>query len=346
MTRRAEKPSRFAELAPPSVAAHVDAMSPLVLRRADGGELALSGDRCAVMAIVNLTPDSFSDGGRYAEPRLAIARAEELVAAGAELVDLGAASPRPGATPLDPAEEWRRLAPVLAPLVRAGLPAVISVDTRHAEVAERASAAGARLLNLTFPQDLPQEVGDAGRLTAILRSFDGIVIMHSRGDPATMRARTDYGADLDDLCQTVVDELRRTVASLLAPELTVVPVPSSTTTSRASAVAHDDPPLRSRLIFDPGLGFAKTAEQSVALLARLRWLRRSLGGRLLIGASRKSMLGAITGLPTSQRLIPSVMAAAFAAYQGADIVRVHDVAETLPALRLAESLRRAAEAHA
>jgi dihydropteroate synthase len=142
-----------------------------------------------------------------------------------------------------------------------------------------------------------------------------------------MRGLTDYG---DDLCQTVVDELRDTVASLC----------------RLGDAPMLESALRPRLIFDPGLGFAKTAEQSLLLLGKLHWLSRSLGGRLLIGASRKSMLGAITGLPINERVVPSAVAAALAAYQGADIVRVHDVAETVAALQVAEALRCAARTDA
>jgi dihydropteroate synthase len=278
-----------------------------------------------VMAILNLTPDSFSDGGCFTAAGAALERAEALVAAGAELIDLGAESTRPGATPLDADEEWRRLEPVLVPLGKRSLPAVLSIDTRHVQTAERAAAAGARLLNLTFPQELL--VADPARLAHLFGSFDSVVIMHSRGNPATMREQTDYG---DDLCQTVIDELRDTVAALFPPK------------HEHMAMAT----YRQQLIYDPGLGFAKTAEQSFALLGRLRWLRRALGGRLLIGASRKSMLGAVTGLPISERVVPSAVAAAFAAYQGADVVRGHDVAETIAALRVAEALRQAADPEA
>lgn len=326
MIRRADKPFQFTDLppAPLTQPAFEHQLPPLLLRRGDGNVLALDGSRCAVMGILNLTPDSFSDGGHYSDGDRAVARAEALAAAGAELIDLGAESTRPGATPLSVDEEWARLAPVLQPLARRNLPAVLSVDTRNLEVAERAADAGARLLNLTFPQDLPQQANDAARLNALLGSFDGIVVMHSRGNPQTMREQTNYG---EDLCQTVVDELRQTVASLLS-----MPVPVGSTVVS---------PLSSRLIFDPGLGFAKTAEQSLTLLSRLRWLRRALGGRLLIGASRKSMLGALTGLPIQERLIPSVVAAAFAACAGADIVRVHDVAESIAAVRMGEAVARA-----
>ena len=133
-----------------------------------------------------------------------------------------------------------------------------------------------------------------------------------------MRDQTDYG---DNLCQTVVEELRAIAASLVG----------------------DDPVLRRRLIFDPGLGFAKTAEQSIELLSRTAWLQAQLQAPLLIGASRKSMLGAVTGLPVEDRLIPSVVAAALAAQSGAAIVRVHDVAETRAALRLVQALRLASQ---
>lgn len=331
MIRRADKPFYFADLPPASVAYSAQhGVPPIPLRRGDGKLLELDGSRCAVMGILNLTPDSFSDGGCYPDADRAVARAEELAASGAELIDLGAESTRPGATPLSADEEWARLGPVLEPLSRRGLPAVLSVDTRHLAVAERAAAAGARLLNLTFPQDLPQQAKDPVQLSALLGSFDGIVVMHSRGNPQTMREQTNYG---EDLCQTVVDELRQTVASLLS-----MPVPIPMEAPMGSSAGS---PLTARLLFDPGLGFAKTAEQSLTLLSRLRWLRRALGGRLLIGASRKSMLGALTGLPIHERLIPSAVAAAFAACAGADIVRVHDVPESIAAVRMGEALRRA-----
>jgi dihydropteroate synthase len=251
------------------------------------------------------------------------------VAAGADILDIGAESTRPGATLLTAEQEWQRLAPVLLPLSAAQLPVVLSLDTRHPEIADRASELGVKLLNLAFPQHFFAAAGFSAqadplcraRLVQQLLRFDGIVFMHSRGDPATMGTLTDYPGDL---CQTVVTELQQTIAPLL---------PSADCTG-----------LRKRLIFDPGLCFAKTAAQSRLLLARLRWLRHALGGKLLIGASRKSMLGAMTGLAVNERLLPSVVAAALAAYQGADVVRVHDVAETVIALRLADGLRHAGEA--
>lgn len=276
------------------------------------------------MAVLNLTPDSFSDGGQYADPGRAEERMAELIAQGADLIDLGAESTRPGATALTAAEEWRRLAPLLRRLERKQLKVALSIDTRHAEVARRAAEHGFALLNLPFPQELwpPPEhrletTPSSGKLAQLLASFDAVVVMHARGTPATMRQLTDYG---DNLCQTVVDELRQTAARL----------------------TEEDPVLRRRLMFDPGLGFAKTAEQSLALLSATAWLRSTLSAPLLVGASRKSMLGAVTGQAVQDRLIPSVVAAAWAAAAGADIVRVHDVAETRAALQLIAALRATA----
>lgn len=308
----------------------------LRLRRPDGGVVELLSGRCRLMAILNVTPDSFSDGGRYDDPGRAIARAHELVAEGAEIIDVGAESTRPGAALLTADEEWARLAEVARALTRAPIAAALSIDTRHAATARRAAEAGFSILNLTFPQQL---IGPPGALhgdpagaangavepalspserRALLHAFDAVVLMHSRGLPATMRQLTDYGSDL---CQTVVSELSSTVHSLTA----------------------DEPALLTRLILDPGLGFAKTAEQSLRLLGELPRLKAQLGMPILVGASRKSMLGAATGLPVEDRLVPSVVAAALGARLGADVVRVHDVAATRAALAIERAVRGATQ---
>ena len=296
--------------------------APLRMMRSDGNLLTLDGQRCVVMGIVNLTPDSFSDGGRLHCAKDALAHAERLVAEGAEILDVGAESTRPGARLLSVEEEWHRLFPVVRELPSLGLPAVLSIDTRHAEIARRVHELGFRLLNLAFPQHLfsvtlddPQASAlDRAQRHALLAGFDGIVVMHSRGTPATMRELTEYGGDL---CQTVEAEL-----SLAARMLT-----------------DDSVSISDRILYDPGLGFAKTVEQSLALLRMTDRLRHRLQRPLLVGASRKSMWGALTGKPAQDRLIPSVMGAAFAACNGADIVRVHDVAETKQALLVADALR-------
>ena len=285
------------------------------LRTGDGKVLTIGAERCAVMGILNLTPDSFSDGGHYDSCERALRRMDELIAAGAELIDVGAESTRPGAELLTAEAEWERLRELVAALARRPVAAVLSIDTRHLLTARLAAEAGFRLLNLTFPQHLlrpePALAGaaepDPQAIAQVLQGFDGVVVMHARGTPATMRQLTDYGPDL---CNTLIRELADIVSALT------------------------DPRLRARVIYDPGLGFAKTAAQSLQLLGQLGRLRAALGGPLLVGASRKSLLGAVTGLPVQERLVPSVVAAVLAAQQGAAIVRVHDVAATRSALEL------------
>ena len=289
------------------------------LRGSDGRVLTIGAERCAIMGIVNLTPDSFSDGGRYGSCERALLRIDELIAAGAELIDIGAESTRPGAELLTAEAEWERLHELLAALSRRPVAAVLSIDTRHLLTARRAAEAGFRLLNLTFPQHLlrpaPSLAGasapDPQAIAEVLQGFDGLVMMHARGTPATMRQLTDYGPDL---CNTLIRELADIVSALT------------------------DPRLRARVIYDPGLGFAKTAAQSLQLLGQLGRLRAGLDGPLLVGASRKSLLGAVTGLPVEERLVPSVVAAVLAAQQGAAIVRVHDVAATRSALELVRAV--------
>lgn len=326
---------------------------PLQLRRADGGLLTLDGSRCVVMGIVNLTPDSFSDGGQLTDGDAgtlvdaALARVQALIAEGAELIDIGAESTRPGALLLSAGQEWARLEPLLHALGKLRPKAVLSLDTRHPFSARKAAEAGFGLLNLTFPQhfrmpivpseavasneggtqnrarqqpwtevDLAEQALSQAERTAILGLFDGIVVMHARGLPSTMRQHTDY---VSDLCDTICSELSQTMIDLCA----------------------EMPSLMQRVLLDPGLGFAKTAEQSLALLGQVARLRRQLQRPLLIGASRKSLLGLATGLAVEQRMIPSVAAALLAAQQGAEVVRVHDVAATCAALQVQHSVRAA-----
>jgi len=276
------------------------------------------------MGIVNVTPDSFSDGGRFLDPGRAVDHALALEAEGADLLDLGAESTRPagttygaGAEAVPADEEWRRLEPVLTAL-RAATRLPISVDTRKGEVARRALAAGADLINdvtaLTDPA-LADAVAEAGC---------PVVLMHSRGDTADMQSRAVY----DDVAGEVTSELADALA-------------------RADAAGIE----RSRTVLDPGLGFAKTAAQNVELLARLDALRE-LGRPLLVGASRKSFLsrahlglapevgwaGARAEAP-AERLAASLAAAL---WSPCAIVRVHDVAATVSALALWRQLAAAA----
>jgi len=282
------------------------------LRLPPGGALELGG-RPLVMGILNVTPDSFSDGGRWLDAGRAVARGLEMVEEGADLLDLGAESTRPGggvygagAAAVDAEEEWRRLQPVLEALAgRAGVP--LSVDTRKGAVARRALAAGADLVNdvtaLTDP-DLAAAVAGAGC---------PVVLMHSRGEIATMQRHAVY----DD----VVGEVRAELAAALA---------------RAEAAGVDP----GQTLLDPGLGFAKGADHSLALLARLEELS-GLGRPLLVGASRKSFLGRLTGAAAPDRLAGSLAAAAWAADHGAAVLRVHDVAETVQALAVWAAIREA-----
>ncbi|MCI4321817.1 MAG: dihydropteroate synthase [Thermoplasmata archaeon] len=264
------------------------------------------GDRPKVMGVVNVTPDSFSDGGDFLSPGDAIARAEGLVREGADVVDIGAESTRPGASPTSPEVEWSRLAPVLTAL-HARLDRPISVDTRHAEVARQAVDAGADWVNdvsgLRDPA-MRRVVADTGAAA---------VVMHLRGDPTTMQSDTHYG------------ELRDEVFGWLA---------DATATAMADGMAAD------RLLVDPGLGFGKTAEQNFELLGHVGELR-SLGFPVVVGASRKSFLGAVSGTESAKdRKDASVAAAVLAAMRGAEIVRVHDVRETVRALSVVDAVRK------
>ena len=267
-------------------------------------------DRVLVMGIVNVTPDSFSDGGRYMDPDAAVERAHRLLADGADLLDIGAESTRPGSAAVPPAEQWRRLAPVLA-RIRGDRPdAVLSVDTRSADVAERALGAGARVVNDVTALSEPAMAG------VVARSGAGLVLMHMRGTPETMQRDTTYA------------DVTAEVASYLESRL---------------AAAEAAGVRRECVALDPGIGFGKSADGSLELLARISELSAS-GRPVLVGASRKSFLARLTGDdgPPEVRLAASLAAAAIAVWQGARILRVHDVAETVRAVRVASAARRAA----
>lgn len=261
--------------------------------------------RPRVMGIVNVTPDSFSDGGRHADSAAALAHAERLVAEGVDILDIGAESTRPGSVGPGTEEELARLRPVLRGARMLGVP--VSVDTSDPVVMREALDQGADIINdvraLTRPGAL-DTVATHGRA--------GVCLMHMRGEPATMVQHAHYGR--------VVTE----VGAELAQRLAAV---------RAAGVADE------RIVLDPGYGFAKTAEQNLQLLSGQAELV-ALGRPLLVGWSRKGTLGQITGRPVGERLAASVAAALAAVARGARIVRVHDVAATVDALKV----WRAAEA--
>ncbi len=255
--------------------------------------------RPRVMAIVNVTPDSFSDGGRHASAEAAIRRCEQALAEGADLLDLGGESTRPGAEPVSAEEEWRRLEPVLGAALLLGCP--VSLDTMKTEVMRRGLDLGIDIVN-----DVRALRAD-GAPEVVAASAAGVCLMHMRGEPRTMQV---------DVWQTgdVVDEVRRFLLERVDR-------------LRSLGVAP------ARIALDPGVGFGKTVEQNFELLARQRELL-SLGFPLLAGWSRKSSLGRLTGREVSDRLAASVAAALAAALNGARILRVHDVAATVDALKV------------
>lgn len=254
--------------------------------------------RPRVMGIVNVTPDSFSDGGQHDAPRAAIAHCERLVAAGADILDIGGESTRPGAPRVDAEAEWARIAPVLPAALALGVP--VSIDTYKPEVMRRALDAGVDIIN-----DV-QALRRPGALAAVAGSGAGVCLMHMRGEPATMAQLTDY----EDVVAEVAAFLRERTAAV---EAAGVP--------------------RSCIAWDPGYGFAKTTAQNLTLLARQRELLAD-GLPLLVGWSRKRTLGELTGREPEQRVAASVAAALRAVAEGARIVRVHDVVETVDAIRV------------
>jgi dihydropteroate synthase len=279
--------------------------------RTPAGDLPTSR-RAVVMGVLNVTPDSFSDGGVAYDPAdhpgRAVAVGRALLAAGADLVDVGGESTRPGAAPVEPGEEAARVVPVVAALAAAG--AVVSVDTRHAAVARVALEAGAAVVN-----DVGATDPDHGMLAAVAATGAAYVAMHMRGEPRTMQDAPDY-AD-------VVGEVE---AALLA----------AVARAEAAGVAPD------RIAIDPGIGFGKTLEQNLALLAAVPRLAAH-GRPVLVGTSRKSFLGRITGVDApDRRLAGSLSSAVLAVRDGARIVRVHDVADTVAALRVQAAVDAAA----
>jgi dihydropteroate synthase len=260
--------------------------------------------RVLVMAILNVTPDSFSDGGKHSAPDAAIEHGLRLAAEGADLIDVGGESTRPGSQPVPADEELRRTLPVVRELARrSGVP--ISIDTTKAEVARAAIDAGAEVVN-----DVSGLQRDPELAAVAAREGAALCLMHSRGTPQDMQQRASYA----DLLGEVHDELQEALRRALEGG---VPV---------EAIA-----------LDPGLGFAKTAEHNLLLLRRLRELTQ-LGRPLLLGASRKSFLGRLSGKPAAERVTGSIAAAAVAALHGASVVRVHDVAATREALAVVDAV--------
>lgn len=273
-----------------------DALHALALKPA--GFAGLETDRPMVMGVVNVTPDSFSDGGLHADPVRAIEAGHAMLEAGADLLDIGGESTRPGAEPVTAEEEQARILPVIRELAKA---ATVSVDTRHAATMRAALEAGAEIVN-----DVSALRHDPEAVRVIARAEAPVILMHMLGDdPRRMQDDPRY----DDVALDVARFLRDRVE-----------------TAEALGIP------RSRICVDPGLGFGKTVAQNVELLDRLPLLA-GIGCRILLGASRKRFLGRLAGAPVAgRRLAPSIAAALAGAMRGAAILRVHDVAETAQAL--------------
>jgi dihydropteroate synthase len=259
--------------------------------------------RPLVMGILNATPDSFSDGGRFRSAKDAIAQAEIMINEGVDLIDIGGESTRPGAEPVSLQEELDRVLPVIEGLKNCGVP--LSIDTYKAETMRQALSAGVDCVNDIWA--LRQE----GAVQAVLESSDcGIVLMHMQRDPLTMQFNPEY----HNVVAEVMEFLNERVAVLLNNGI-----------------------YQNRIAIDPGFGFGKSLEHNLEMLAKFDIFSEP-GYPVLAGISRKSMLGKITGKETDQRLGPSIAAAILAADRGAKIIRVHDVSETIDALKLWEAV--------
>lgn len=274
------------------------------------GSHILDLSRPLVMGILNVTPDSFSDGGRFVDVSRALEHAERMIEQGAGMIDVGGESTRPGAADVSEEEEIRRVVPIIEALAaRTAIP--ISIDTSKAAVMTAAVSAGASLIN-----DV-RALQEPGALEAAARTNAAVCLMHMQGQPRTMQHEPRY----DDVVEEVAAFLEQRVGACLTAGIG-----------------------RERLVLDPGIGFGKRLEHNLSLLAHLPRLRRrgpNQGLPLLVGVSRKSMFQTLLGRPVEQRLAGGLAAATAAVLSGAAILRVHDVAETVDAVKVAHALRAA-----
>jgi dihydropteroate synthase len=262
--------------------------------------------RPLVMGIVNVTPDSFSDGGRYGSAAAAVAHGLDLAAQGADILDIGGESTRPGAARVEPDEELRRVVPVVEALCKAGVP--LSIDTSKAEVARACLHAGAQLVN-----DVTALTGDEDMVEVVRSTGAGVILMHMQGTPETMQIAPHYDDVVGDISAYLSQRLQDAAARGLAPE---------------------------KIALDPGVGFGKTHQHNLDIVARLAEFQR-LGRPICLGASRKGFIGKVTGRPLDQRLAGSLAVVCHAlAHGAAQIVRVHDVAATRDAVLLFGALRK------
>src|ERR1041384_2414896 len=269
------------------------------------------GERTLIMGVLNVTPDSFSDGGRFDAPEQAVAQAERMLAEGADIIDVGGESTRPGSEPVAVEEELRRVVPVIEEIAKQP-DAIISIDTTKSEVARAALAAGAEIVNdvsaLRFDLYIADEAARAGA---------GLILMHSRGTPATMQRLPPA----PDICHEVATSLRRSLA-----------------------MAERRGVARAQVVLDPGIGFGKTAEQNIELIVKLKLLGNEFPDvPWLVGTSRKAFIGRLLDdAPPEARLHGTMATVTAAILNGAAIVRVHDVKAAVETARVADALKRAA----
>ncbi len=263
------------------------------------------GERTLIMGILNVTPDSFSDGGLYATTDIAVARAKEMVSEGADILDIGGESTRPGSekVPLD--EELRRVLPVIQQLVQEA-DVLVSIDTYKAEVAKRALEAGAHIVNdisgLNFDSQMARVVADSGA---------AVVLMHIQGTPQNMQLSPRYHALIPEIMSYLRNCIEHAEASGISPD---------------------------KIIIDPGIGFGKTVEHNLEVIRRLKEFH-SLGKPILIGTSRKSFIGKILDLPVEERIEGTAATVACSIINGADIIRVHDVKPMYRVVKMIDAIR-------
>jgi dihydropteroate synthase len=273
------------------------------------GEQTLALDTTAVMGVLNVTPDSFSDGGLYLDPSAALAHGLEMVAAGAQIVDVGGESTRPGAEPISAEEELGRILPVVERLA-GSTDAFISVDTRKPAVAREAIRAGASIINDTTGEPTDYEMDEVAAETGV-----AIVVMHSRGTPKTMRGLVRYTDVVGEVAAWLEERAERL---------------------QGAGVARDG------IVVDPGIGFAKSADQSLLLLRRIDSIV-DLGYPVLVGTSRKSFIGAVLDLPENERIEGTAATIGWAIARGVHIVRVHDVGKMTRVVRMTAAIMAAPE---
>ena len=278
---------------------HSDYVQPLRLRKRE-----LRFDRTLVMGILNLTPDSFSDGGAYGSVDEAVDRGITMAAQGADIIDIGGESTRPGATPIRVEDELLRVLPVIKKMA-SSVQIPLSIDTRHAEVARQAIELGAEIVN-----DVTG-LRDPGMINVLKETGAGAIVMHMRGEPNEMQTNTVY------------DDIVGEIGTFLITRI------------EEAGRAGIDP---SRLAIDPGIGFGKDVKGNLDIIRRLREFR-SLGRPILVGASRKGFIGKVVGGTTEERMTGSLVAASAAILNGANIVRAHDVAETVKMARMTDAIR-------